>query len=154
MSAQSSRVFDDRLPSGAEIENANQLRQVIAGLVRDDEAARLQLLLDKGMKAEITLLPALSKTLLEVLRHIGSGRAVTIVPVNVQLSTQQAADLLNVSRPFFVKLLETGEIPHTKVGRHRRVKAADVFAYKRKRDSDRDEALTELADMDAANELL
>lgn len=154
MKAQPPRAFDDRLPSGAEIENANQLRQIIASIIRDDEASHIELSLSEGKKAEITLLPALSKTLLEVLRHIGSGRAVTIVPVNVHLSTQRAADLLNVSRPYFVKLLENEKIPYTKVGRHRRVKAADVFAYKQQRDAVRDKALSDLAEMDAKSDLL
>lgn len=154
MGAQPTRVFDDRLPSGDEIENANQLRKIIAGIIHDDKASHLRLLLDEGEKAEITLLPALSKTLLELLRHIGSGHSVTIVPVSVHLSTQRAADLLNVSRPFFVKLLENEEIPHTKVGRHRRVLAADVFKYKRERDAIRDKALSDLAELDADSDLI
>ncbi len=72
-----------------------------------------------------------------------------MIPVEAQLTTQQAADLLNVSRPFLVKLLEKNELPFTMTGRHRRVQAKDIFAYKDKRDQKRSEALSVLARMDA-----
>jgi excisionase family DNA binding protein len=60
---------------------------------------------------------------------VGKDHAVTLVPVHEMLSTQQAADILNVSRPFLISLLEKGDIPHTTVGRHRRIKAEHLFDY-------------------------
>ena len=86
---------------------------------------------------------------MELLRHIGRGDAVTLVPVSQMLSKQQAADILNVSRPFLISLLDKGEIRHVHVGRHRRIKADDLFAYKKARDLKRGDALTQLAAMDA-----
>lgn len=69
--------------------------------------------------------------------------------MNAELTTQEAADLLNVSRPFLVKLLEDKMMPFHKVGRHRRIKAEDLFQYKDKRDQERADALAEMAALDS-----
>jgi len=91
----------------------------------------------------------MSDLLLDVLRHVGSGHAVTLVPIQELLTTQQAADLLNVSRPHLIKLLEQQAMPHSLVGRHRRVRAENVFAYKARRDAERGKALDYLIADDA-----
>jgi excisionase family DNA binding protein len=138
------KKIESRLPSVSEREVANQLRSILAASA-EDEAARL-----KGPSgADIVLLPGVTNLLLEVLRHIGNGDAVTIVPVTQMLTTQQAADILNVSRPFLISLLEKGEIRFELVGRHRRIRADDLFAYKRSRDDRRSKALSDLAGRDA-----
>ena len=72
------------------------------------------------------------------------GNAVKIVPVHAELTSQEAADLLNVSRPHLVKLLDEGVIPHTKTGRHRRVKFADLMSYKQRRIEESRAAMDEL----------
>lgn len=135
-----------RLPSAQEKEAANQLRQVLAAQAAGDAKLRV---LDGKTPVDITLTPGLSDLLIELLRHVGSGDAVTLVPVNQMLTTQQAADILNVSRPFLVGLLEKNEIPHTTVGRHRRIKADDLFEYKNARAMRRSEALSALAELDS-----
>lgn len=142
-------VFDDRLPSTAEMESANKLRQILAGQIKDGEPTRLKLALDAETRADVVLAPALVRSFMDLLRYVGSGRAVTIVPIEERLTTQSAADLLDVSRPHLIKLLERGDIPHTMVGRHRRIRAHDLFEYKRRRDSERAVALSELAETDA-----
>jgi excisionase family DNA binding protein len=135
-----------RLPSASEKAAANQLRKIIA--VHADGDATLRLLDVNLQPVDVTLTPALSHLLIELLGHIGRGDAVNLVPVNQMLSTQQAADILNVSRPHLISLLEKNVIPHVLVGRHRRIKAENLFAFKHDRDTRRREALSALAEND------
>lgn len=75
------------------------------------------------------------------------GDSITVVPVGQELTTQQAADILNVSRQYLVRLLNEGRIPYTKTGRHRRVRIEDVLAFKEERDRQRKAGLDELTRM-------
>lgn len=81
---------------------------------------------------------------------LARGDELALVPVAKPLTTQQAADILNVSRQYLVRLLDEGRIPSTKTGTHRRLLLKDVLAYKEQRDHDREEALDELAQLSQA----
>jgi excisionase family DNA binding protein len=83
----------------------------------------------------------------ELAHHLAQGRAVTVEPIDTLLTTQQAADLLNVSRPYLVQLLDRGAIPYTRKTSHRRIRFDDVIAYKRRRDAERFAGLGELTRM-------
>jgi excisionase family DNA binding protein len=97
---------------------------------------------------EPLVLPAAAVRLLgALLAELAKGNAVTLMPHHAELTTQEAADLLNVSRPFLVGLLEGGQLPHHKVGTHRRVRFADLMTYKRQRDAESEAALRELASL-------
>ncbi|MCC5646443.1 helix-turn-helix domain-containing protein [Nostoc sp. CHAB 5824] len=87
------------------------------------------------------------QVLLQVVHAMASGKAISIIPQQQELTTQQAAEFLNVSRPYLIKLLEQGEIPHIKVGSHRRVRFDDLMNYKQQRDVKRDQLLSELTQM-------
>ena len=135
--------FGNRLPSADDRQIANQLRRILASQKVGEAKLHIP---DPTTRepVEITLTPAMSDLFLELLRHIGSGDAVTLVPIQQMLTTQQAADLLNMSRPYLIRLIEKGDIPHSMVGRHRRLQAEDVFAYKSARNKTRSKAMDEL----------
>jgi excisionase family DNA binding protein len=82
--------------------------------------------------------------LMDILKAMAAGRGVTIIPENAELTTVEAAEILSVSRPYLIKLLDDGTIPHRKVGKHRRVRMEDMMAYKAKSLRRREAALDQL----------
>jgi excisionase family DNA binding protein len=105
---------------------------------------RIQLL-DDTQEGETIAVPASALRLfLNLLTEMSQGHAVTLIPTHAELTTQQAADLLNVSRPYVVKLLDEGKIPSRNVGKYRRVRFDDLMQYKRKDDDARTKVLEQL----------
>jgi excisionase family DNA binding protein len=94
---------------------------------------------------QIPIPQQVSELLLVILKNLQSGKAISIVPEQQQLTTQRAANILGVSRPFFVGLLEAGKIPYHRVGSHRRVYLRELLEYKRRRDAARHEAIDNMA---------
>jgi excisionase family DNA binding protein len=94
----------------------------------------------------VELSPAVTKILAKTLSYIAKGKSVVVTPEPTEFSSQQAADFLKVSRPFLVKLLEKGEIPFRKVGKHRRVRFEDLLSYKQRIDDKRLKVLAKLAE--------
>jgi excisionase family DNA binding protein len=93
---------------------------------------------------ELDVPPALFGLLVSVAEELGRGTGVSVLPLHRQLTTSEAAQLLNVSRPHVISLLERGELPFEKVGTHRRVRLADVLAYRQAQDRRRREALDDM----------
>lgn len=125
-----------------------------AGLARSS-AQELSALLARMPRAERArvkldghdlILPGQALALLrDILSEMAQGNAVTIVPTHAELTTQEAANILNVSRPYLVKLLETGEIAHHKINKHRRIRFEDLMAYKQEQAKKSSKALDDLA---------
>lgn len=100
-----------------------------------------------GDKTHVTLPTSALKLLAEMLTEMGNGNMITLTPIHAELTTQEAAQILNVSRPFLVSLLESGKIPFSKVGTHRRVRYQDLMDYKQSNESERSDALDKLTQL-------
>ncbi|MEK6702932.1 MAG: helix-turn-helix domain-containing protein [Planctomycetota bacterium] len=130
------------VPSPADVELA---RRTIPSLSRGRKGT-LGLRIDGNVPGEHLQLPAAAvRLLVQLLEHMAAGNAVTLIPVHKEMTTQEAADLLGVSRPFIVAQMKAGEIPFRKIGTHRRVMVKDLIAYKRKIDAARAQTLDELS---------
>lgn len=111
-------------------EASNRFRDVLRQLNHEADSVTLRPVATTSGD-EVVIPREAFELFIDVLTNMAAGNAVTLVPVHAELTTQQAADLLNVSRPFLVKLLEKGEIPFRKVGTRRRVLARDLLEYQR-----------------------
>ena len=129
------------IPTALVVQQARDALRPLAELVHakrfDDVRLRAEC---DGDTVDVTVPRAAYQLLLESLAQLSNGNAVTVVPVHAELTTQQAAALLNVSRPHLVHLLEDGALPFRKVGTHRRVLAEDVIAYRLRDDEKRRQA--------------
>jgi excisionase family DNA binding protein len=103
-------------------------------------------LVGKGGQPVLELPDAIFELLMKILSVMQQGKAISIVPVMQDLTTQQAAELLGISRPFLVKLLEAGKLPFHLAGTHRRIYLKDLMMYKQQRDQERRASIERLAE--------
>src|SRR5712671_4385638 len=138
-------TFETVAPTEADAKLARESsRRLATRKLGKRSSVRIQVL-DGGDAAETVVVPASAlRVLVHALTEMAQGNAVTLIPVHAELTTQQAADLLNVSRPYLVKLLDEGKIPCRSVGKYRRVRFDDLMAYKRKDDEARAKVLDQL----------
>lgn len=130
-------------PSAEDMQIAAESSRQIAALIGKGNNAQIRIV-DGGQ--DITVPVSAMRMLVDILAHMAEGEAVTLIPQHAELTTQQAADFLNVSRPFFVKLLEQHKLPFHKVGSHRRVYFSDLVAYKQQSMDARSQTLAKLAE--------
>lgn len=133
------------LPEPEEMKQAEQIGKELSSLIDLKGKREIQLVFRKGSK-EIELPFPISAfyLLMRIMEQTALGNSITLIPVHAQLTTQEAADLLNVSRPFIVKLLKEGKVPCVKVGAHRRVRFEDLMAYKKEMLAESEKARSEL----------
>jgi len=140
--AMSEQALSQRPPTDMEVKCASEAARAIATALTSD-GLPFTVRKDDG-KTEVDLPPALGQLVLDLLTHVARGEMVTFVPYGAELTTKEAADLLNVSRPFLISLLEDGKIEFHKVGSHRRIRAHDLLKFRADRDARRGSALDEL----------
>jgi len=144
-------TFERAQPNDQDVELAKSALERVKRYLaqhRGDEHEPVRVTVEEdagGSTREPLALPRVVVDLMaRVLAHMAAGQSVAIVPSNAELTTQQAADLLNVSRPYLIGLLKEGKIDHRLVGTHRRIVAASLLEYQRKDDASRRLAADEL----------
>ena len=122
--------------------------RLLADHLQDSEPLRLSILQDQSHEGTFDLPASAVRLLVRILEEMARGNAVTLIPVHAELTTQDAADMLNISRPSLIQLLEEGRIEYRRIGTHRRVRFEALISYKRQLEADRRAALAELAAYD------
>lgn len=135
--------FIPSLPTKQDISVATEASRKLAKLISKDATIHLKMVDKNGEILEIS--PLVAHMLLTMLEQTATGKAITLIPFEEEMTSQQAADFLNVSRPFFIQLLEKKQIPFHLVGTHRRIRFEDVINYKKMIDDQRRKTLDELA---------
>lgn len=151
MSAETTRTFEEQLRRMMPVAAPPEQRSEVAALFRlldqvaDARSAQRGCTLVGPSGDEIQIPESVFYVLERVAEVLARGDSITVVPVGQELTTQQAADILNVSRQYLVRLLDDKQIPFSKVGKHRRVRIEDILDFKKKRDGNRRAALDELS---------
>ena len=140
-------ALDPVQPDQAEVAAAVQALPRVRGYLSrhpDDDVVRVRVADDPDTGEALGVPRGAVELLARILGHMADGQGVTVVAADAEVTTQQAAQLLNVSRPYLIGLLEAGRIDYRHVGTHRRVKVASLLAYKHVDDQARTQAADEL----------
>ncbi len=137
----SAALYEPIIPSSDDSRVAKRSSETLSRYVSQSLSVRVGTTND-----EIELPEGAVRLLVDILSNMAEGNAVTLIPVHAELTTKQAADILGVSRPFLIRLLEEGVIPFRKVGTHRRVYFEDVQAYKKQVTDERESTLQQLVE--------
>ena len=130
-------------PTAQDADIARVSGQALSRFVGTEAPLKLRIA-DAERSGPIELPAGAVELLMGILEAMAAGCGVTIIPENAELTTVQAAGVLNVSRPFLIKLLDEEKIPHRKVGQHRRIRMEDVMSYKSAIDAEREAVLDQL----------
>ncbi|MCY2939212.1 MAG: helix-turn-helix domain-containing protein [Planctomycetota bacterium] len=136
--------FETVAPSEADAVLARESSRLLATRKLNRRTSACIRFVDDGEGETVSVPTSALRLFLHLLTEMSQGHSVTLVPTHAELTTQQAADILNVSRPYVVKLLDEGKIPSRAVGKYRRVRFDDLIAYKRKDDDARAKILDQL----------
>ncbi len=132
-------------PNDADVEMARDASRALSRLVGLDRV-HIEAVEDNNKRTTFVLPAHAVRFLVDMLAQMAAGTTITVMPINAELTTQQAADMLNVSRPHLVKLMEAGQIRFHKVGTHRRIKFSDLIEYRRASEARRHAALDRLVE--------
>lgn len=147
-------ITSSHIPSMEEALLAKLCSQELAGVLEVNGGGQAFSFKDKlGQSHDIILPKAALNLLVEVLAQLGQGNIVQITPIHAELTTQQAANMLNMSRPSLIRLLDEGAIPFTRTGNRRKVAYVDVADYKAQLQQKRLEALDELSALDQEHDM-
>lgn len=139
-------ISELKIPSQKTSREAQEALKLLRDLRQKRTLGRVRIRPEESSSEVSVVIPKEAfEMFLEILGQMANGNTVTILPVHAELTTQQAAELLNVSRPYVVGLLEQGKLRHRLVGTHRRIRVADLMEFKRNDDAERDDALDALA---------
>lgn len=140
------QALETALPVEREVAAAVESQRALAAFLSTQfEAQRIQIFDAKNQAHQVELPTSALRLLVDVLSELAEGNAVKVVPIHAELTTQEAADMLNVSRPHLVKLLESGALAFHKAGKHRRIRFVDLMAFKTEQDRASAQAMEALA---------
>ncbi len=141
-------------PGESAVAKATEALPGVKGYLASHADAEIRLVVDDSPSEGLVLPREAIELLARILAHMSEGEGVSIVPAHAELTTQQAADLLNVSRPFLIGLLKEGRIEFRLVGKHRRIRAKSLMEYLAEDDQHRRRAADELTQLNQEMGLL